>query len=268
MRILCLGEIVGKPGATVIKSQLRKLKAKRHIDVTIANGEGMTNGFGLGKNHAIKLLKSGIDIITGGEKIFYKIDMVDFISKTGYVLRPANYPPNVPGKGIKYLEVGETKLAIINLLGLSDFPRLHLGNPFSLAQYMVDKAKESTPYILVQFHASTTAEKNTMGYLLAGKAGAVVGTHSKALTSDARILEGGTAFITDNGMCGSTLSVGGFEATNEIDQFITAVPRRSKECWDSLQLQGVIVTLGEDGKAEGIETLRTDVHEGSGSNDV
>lgn len=261
MKILFLGEIVGKPGSTIIKDHLRSLKAEKQIDVIIANGEGATNGFGLGKAHAIRLLKSGVDIITGGEKIFFKIDMVDFIEKTGHVLRPANYPAEVPGRGIKYLDVGKEKLAIINILGTSEFSRIHLANPFQIMERMVAKAKEITPNIVVQFHAATTAEKATLGYMLNGKVGAVIGTHSKALTSDARILEKGTGFITDNGMCGSLLSVGGFNSDNEIDQFITAVPRRSKECWDGLEIQGVIIELDESGKAVNIETIRKKILE-------
>ena len=260
IRVLFLGEIVGRPGTTVIKKLLKKEVESRNIDLVIANAEGVTNGFGIGKNHSIMIHKSGVDVITGGEKIYFKIDMVDFLDKNNFIIRPVNYPINNPGKGIKYLTIKDKKIAIINILGNSDFPRTHLANAFITANTLVDKIKKDQDIILVQIHASTTAEKNTMGYLLNGRATAVVGTHCKAITSDSRILDKGTAYITDNGMVGSTLGVGGFDSEVEIKKFMTAVPTRSKECWDRLQMQGVIVDINEESNmADNIETLILDL---------
>jgi len=260
IRVLFLGEIVGRPGTTVIKKLLKKEVESRNIDLVIANAEGVTNGFGIGKNHSIMIHKSGVDVITGGEKIYFKIDMVDFLDKNNFIIRPVNYPINNPGKGIKYLTIKDKKIAIINILGNSDFPRTHLANAFITANTLVDKIKKDQDIILVQIHASTTAEKNTMGYLLNGRAAAVVGTHCKAITSDSRILDKGTAYITDNGMVGSTLGVGGFDSEVEIKKFMTAVPTRSKECWDRLQMQGVIVDINEESNmADNIETLILDL---------
>lgn len=256
IRVLFLGEIVGRPGTTVIKKLLKKEVKERNIDLVIANGEGVTNGFGIGKNHSLMIHKAGVDVITGGEKIYFKIDMVDFLDKNNFIIRPVNYPMNNPGKGIKYLTINEKKIAIVNILGNSDFPRTHLANAFITANTLVDKLKKEQDIVLVQIHASTTAEKNTMGYLLNGRASAVIGTHCKAITSDSRILDKGTAYITDNGMVGSTLGVGGFDSEVEIKKFITAVPTRSKECWDRLQMQGVIVDINEEtNMADNIETL-------------
>lgn len=258
--MLFLGEIVGRPGTTVIKKLLKKEIKSRNIDLVIANGEGVTNGFGIGKNHSIMIHKAGVDVITGGEKIYYKIDMVDFLDKNSFIIRPVNYPANNPGKGIKYLTINEKKIAIINLLGNSDFPRTHLSNAFLVAKSLVEKLNQEQDIILVQFHASTTAEKNTMGHMLNGKATAVVGTHCKAITSDAKILDKGTAYITDNGMVGSTLSVGGFDSSVEIKKFLNAIPARSKESWERLQMQGVIVDIDEDtNKANNIETILLDL---------
>lgn len=260
IRVLFLGEIVGRPGTTVIKKLLKKEIESRNIDLVIANGEGVTNGFGIGKNHSIMIHKAGVDVITGGEKIYYKIDMVDFLDKNSFIIRPVNYPANNPGKGIKYLTINEKKIAIINILGNSDFPRTHLSNAFLVANSLVEKLKSDQDIILVQFHASTTAEKNTMGYMLNGKATAVIGTHCKAITSDARILDKGTAYITDNGMVGSTLSVGGFDSSVEIKKFLNAIPTRSKESWERLQMQGVIVDIDEDSNmANNIETILLDL---------
>ncbi|MGD1822007.1 MAG: TIGR00282 family metallophosphoesterase [Pleomorphochaeta sp.] len=260
IRVLFLGEIVGRPGTTVIKKLLKKEVQSRNIDLVIANGEGVTNGFGIGKNHSIMIHKAGVDVITGGEKIYYKIDMVDFLDKNNFIIRPINYPVNNPGKGIKYITINEKKIAIINVLGNSDFPRTHLSNAFLVVNSLVDKLKKDQDIVLVQFHASTTAEKNTMGYLLNGRATAVIGTHCKAITSDCRVLDKGTAYITDNGMVGSTNSVGGFESSVEIKKFLNAIPTRSKESWDRLQMQGVIVDIDEESNmASDIETIILDL---------
>lgn len=258
IRVLFLGEIVGKPGATVIKQLLKKTKEEKNIDLVIANAEGVTNGFGLGKNHSLMIHKAGVDIITGGEKLYYKIDMVDFIDKNNFIVRAANYPINNPGKGIRYVTIKEKTIAIVNLLGNSDFHRTHLANAFLAAEQIVNKVKEHSDIILLQFHASTTAEKNTMGYLMNGKVSAVIGTHCKAITSDERILDKGTAYISDNGMVGSTLGVGGLDANTEIQKFISAIPKRSKESWGGLQMQGVIVDIDDSNKATNIERIMID----------
>lgn len=259
IKVLFLGEIVGRPGTTVIKKLLKEVIKANNIDLVIANGEGVTNGFGIGKNHSIMIHKAGVDVITGGEKIYYKIDMVDFLDKNNFVLRAANYPLSNPGKGIKYLTLKDKKIAIVNLLGNSDFPRTHLSNAFLIANSIVDKLKGDQDIILLQFHASTTAEKNTMGYLLNGRATAVIGTHCKAITSDARILDKGTAYITDNGMVGSTWSVGGLDSETEIKKFTNAIPLRSSESWKRLQMQGVLVDIDEEtNKATNIETIILD----------
>ncbi|WP_320128148.1 TIGR00282 family metallophosphoesterase [uncultured Sphaerochaeta sp.] len=256
IRVLFLGEIVGKPGIATVKGALKKLREDKQIDLVLANGEGATGGFGLGRAHAMQLFKLGIDILTGGEKIYFKKDMVEFIGKNPSILRPANYPQQNPGHGVRYLIVKDQKVCIINLLGNADFPRTHLGNSFSLAQMLVDKAREDNQIVLVQYHASTTAEKATMGFMLDGKASAVIGTHTKILSGDARILEHHCAYITDNGRCGSQTSVGGFLSETEIKKYISQIPARSNECWDDLELVGVLVDIENDGKATSIETIR------------
>jgi len=256
IRILFLGEIVGRPGIHAVKNGLKALKEAQRIDYTVANGEGATNGFGIGKNHALQLQKLGINLITTGEKTYYKIDMVEHISKNPYIIRPANYPAGDPGRGYRFAEVNGQKIAFIDLLGNTDFPHTHLYNPYLAINTILEKVKEETPSIFLQFHASTTAEKATMAYHLNGKASGMIGTHTKVLTGDGRILSGGTAMVTDNGRCGSTQSVGGFDPAIEIRKFLTQIPSRSKECWDKLELQGVVVEIDGEGKALSIETVR------------
>lgn len=268
IRVLFLGEIVGRPGIQTVKSALKGVRENQNIDLVIANGEGATGGFGLGRAHSMQLLKLGIDILTGGEKIYYKKDMVEFIAKNPSILRPANYPQQNPGRGVRYLTVKDQKFCIINLLGNANFPRTHLANPFPLAQMLVERAREEGCIPLVQFHASTTAEQLTMAFMLDGQVGAMIGTHNKVQTSDARVLRKGTAYITDNGRCGSQCSVGGFDADTEIMKFISQVPVRSNESWVDLALVGVIVELNEHGKATSIEPIKVPVHEKQEANNV
>lgn len=253
MKALILGEIVGRAGYTAVKKGLKDMS---DIDLVIANGEGMFNGYGINKINAINLMKAGVDVITGGEKLFYKSDMQDFIKETSRVIRAYNYPsPDVPGHGIKYIKINDTNVAVLNLMGTSGM-RVPLNNPFTSAEYIVKKIKETTPAIIVIFHASASAEKQSMFRFLDGKVTAVIGTHSKILTADATVSENGTAYITDNGRCASTLSVGGFKAEEEIKKYRSTLLVRSKECFDDTELQGVTVTFNENGKAENIETIR------------
>ncbi|MGI6432333.1 MAG: TIGR00282 family metallophosphoesterase [Sphaerochaetaceae bacterium] len=259
IRILFLGEIVGRPGIHALKVGLKELKESRKIDFVVANGEGATGGFGIGKNHALQILKLGVDLITTGEKTYFKKEMVDYISLNSRIQRPANYPVGNPGRGFRIFDINNVRVAFVTLLGTADFSRTHLNNPYHTASALYEKLKNEAHAVCVQFHASTTAEKQAMGWHLDGKAAAVIGTHSKALTADARLLPGKTALLTDNGRCGSSFSVGGFDAPVEIERFITQVPSRSQEAWGLLELQGVIVELDEAAKASAIETIRQTV---------
>ena len=256
IRILFLGEIVGKAGIIAIKTGLKALKASHRIDYVVANGEGATYGFGLGANHAMLLQKMGVNVITTGEKTYYKIDMVEHIAKNSHILRPANYPSGNPGRGYRISEINGIKVAFVTLLGTAEFPRTHLANPYIAINALLEKLKPEAKLVFVQFHAATTAEKLTMAYHVEGRATAMIGTHTKVLTADARILPKGTAMITDNGRCGSTLSVGGFEPEGEIARHISQIPSRSQDSWAGIELQGVIVECNEDGKASAIETIR------------
>ena len=260
MKVLLLGEIVGRCGIGVIKKALRPYRQEHGVDLVVANGEGATSGYGLGFQNALTLQHMGIDVMTMGEKSFFKLDMVEGIAKRSSILRPANYPESVPGRGLRYMTVGERKVCIINTLGMFSFSNPHLNNPFLTAESMVEKARTETPIVIYVFHAAATAEKIAMGQLLAGKASAVIGTHCKVLTADARILEGGTAYITDLGRCGASVSVGGFELEHEVRKFRTQVQTRSHESWDKPQMQGVLVEIDDvSGKAVSITAVREDV---------
>jgi 2',3'-cyclic-nucleotide 2'-phosphodiesterase len=255
--VAVLGEIVGKSGMYTVKAGLQKLKQQYGAEAVIANVEGATGGFGIGKNHSIYLRKLGIDALTTGEKTYFKKDMVEHLRSAPYIVRPANFPFGNPGRGWSVFDARPgVKIGVITLLGQAGFPRVHVSNPFQMLPGLIEKVKTLTPHVIVQFHAATTAEKRAMAFYADGKVSAVVGTHAKAITSDAQILPGKTAVITDNGRCGSLSSVGGLAPAVEIRKFLTQVPERSSDWWTDLELQGVIITLDDEGCALSIETVR------------
>ena len=258
INILFLGEVTGRPGITAIKNGLQSLKTEYNIDYTIANGEGMTNGFGIGKAHSLQLGKLGVDTITGAEKLFYKIDMVDFVPKAGFILRPANYPPLCPGHGYRHVVIGSRKFAIVNIQGNSNFPRQNIQNAFFTADSILKKLKETNPdeLVIVIFHAATTAEKKTMKFYLDGRCAAVIGTHTKVITADECVTEKGTAYITDIGRVGSFMSAGGFNPDEEIRKLRSQLTIRSQECWNDGIIEGVVVSIDEEtGKAVSISRI-------------
>jgi metallophosphoesterase (TIGR00282 family) len=255
-RVLYLGEIVGKAGIYAAKTLVPSLKKDRDIDFVIANAEGATGGFGLGKNHSIYLHKLGIDVLTGGECMYYKKDMVGHINGAPYILRPANYPPSNPGRGWRTYSKGDKSIGVISLLGQSGFNRVHLSNPFTFVPELVRRVKMETKNVIIDFHAGTTAEKYTMFYHMDGEVSAVLGSHTKVLTADEQVMPGGTAVICDTGRTGSQNSVGGLAPDVEIRKYLLGVPERSKDVWNRLELQGVILEIGDDGKALSIERLR------------
>ena len=256
MRILYIGEIVGSAGVFCIKSQLATLKSERGIDFVVACGDGATGGFGIGKNHSVYLHKLGVNVITGGECIYYKKDMVPHLAQASYVIRPANYPPGNPGRGWGVFASPAGKIGGISLLGQSGFNRVHLANPYLLMRELLPKIAEETPTVMVDFHAATTAEKYTMFHFLDGQVTAVLGGHTKVLSADARVRKGGTATIAGTGRTGSTLSVGGLDPEIEIRKFVTQIHEQSRIAWKNLELQGVLVDTDDGGKAKSIEVVR------------
>jgi hypothetical protein len=256
IKILVLGEIVGKAGVYCIKSHLKALKKEYAAEFVIANGDGVTGGFGLGKNHSIYLRKLGINVITLGDCAYYKKDMVDHIQHSSYILRPVNYPQGNPGRGWRYYTVGEKNIAVISVLGQSGFPRHHLSNPFSQLPGLIDHIKSQTATILIDFHALTTAEKWSLFYHLDGSVSAVMGTGTKILTPDAQVLERGTSVITDLGRTGSSGGIGGFDPAVELGKFLSQIPERSKDHWERLEIQGVLLHIDDSGKTISIDTIQ------------
>ncbi|MHB9291023.1 putative 2',3'-cyclic-nucleotide 2'-phosphodiesterase [Hollandina sp. SP2] len=260
MRILYIAEIVGKAGLYAFKKGVSALKQEKAIDFVIACADGATGGNGLGRNHAGLLRKLGAQVLTMGECCFYKKDLVENFAKIPYVLRPDNLNREAPGIGSRIFKTGtkpsDPKIAIGVLLGQSGFQRLHGNNPFSVLPVLLERLRQETPYVIIDFHAEASAEKGTLFALAAGYCSAVIGSHTRVQTADERILPGGTAVITDAGRTGSTESVGGVNKEKRIQEYLTGIPEWTKEAVDKPELQGVLIELDGAGKACSIERIR------------
>jgi metallophosphoesterase (TIGR00282 family) len=260
MRILYVAEIVGKVGIYAFKKGLSDLKQENKLDFVIACADGATGGSGLGRNHAGFLRKLGAHVLTTGDCCFYKKDLVENLAKLPYVLRPDNLNREAPGMGSRIFKTGtgpsDPKIAIGVLLGQSGFPRLHGNNPFSVLPVLLERLRQETPYVIIDFHAEASAEKGSLFALAAGRCSAVIGSHNRVQTADERILPGGTAVITDAGRTGSVESVGGVHKETRIQEYLTGIPEWTKEAVDKPELQGVLIELDGAGKARSITRIR------------
>ncbi|GHT51628.1 metallophosphoesterase [Spirochaetia bacterium] len=274
MKVLYIAEIVGKAGVFALKKSLNSLKQELKADFVIACGDGATGGKGLGRQHASYIRKLGCDVVTTGDFCFYKKDLVDDLDNISYVLRPSNLSAGTPGRGVNIFKVksiiapppiqttnlssvpAQTKIAVVVLLGQSGFTRFHAENPLPGLAQMLNKLREQTPYVIVDYHAAATAEKQTMFYAADGLCSAVIGSHCRVLTADERILERGTAVISDAGRTGSQYSVGGCEIKSALDEFISGIPQWKKEAWECIEIQGVLIELDSGGNALSIQRVR------------
>jgi len=172
------------------------------------------------------------------------------------VLRPENLNPESPGRGARVYKVGNEKVAVAVLLGQSGFPRVHGENPIARLAPVLERLRQETPYVILDFHAGATAEKHTLFAAADGACSAVIGSHNRVMTSDERVLPGGTAVICDAGRTGSQFSVGGVDTNERIQEYLTGIPDWTREAWDHCELQGVFLELGKNGKAVSIERVR------------
>lgn len=268
LRLLYIAEVVGKTGLACVRTLLPALRVELGAHLVVANGDGATGGFGMGWNHAQSLRRAGVDVLTTGECVYYKKDMVPQIGAAPWILRAVNYPHANPGRGWAILEAAGRKIAVVSLLGITGFTRTHLANPFHLMPRLAARLGGQASAVVVDFHACTTAEKGTLFHHLDGSVSAVIGSHAKVVTADERILPGGTAVITDAGRTGSSRSVGGLEPETEIRKLLTQIHEKSKPAFDEPELQGLVVDIAPDGRAVYIERIRrsaTEVsHDGDG----
>jgi len=254
VKVLFLGDIVGKAGRKAVKELLPELKEKYSPDFVVANGENAAGGYGLTEKVAEELFSFGIDVLTSGNHIWKK-EFFPYLEKTSRVIRPANYGKGVPGKGFTVIEKNGIKLGVVNLEGRI-FMR-PLENPYLIGRDIASRLRQETPLILVDFHAEATSEKIGLGYYLNGLVSAVIGTHTHVQTSDARILSSGTAYISDAGMCGAVESVIGMKLEQAIEMYLTQVPRKLEvEKKGNLKVEGVFLKLSLQGSATYIEPFR------------
>ncbi len=255
MNILFIGDIVGNPGREAIKSLLKPLQQEYSIDLTIANAENAAGGKGLTKEIGEELLSSGIEFITMGNHVWDQRTIMKYIEEEARLIRPANYPIGAPGKGYGYVRKNGSKVGILNLSGRVYLPALD--DPFSGAIRWVNEMRRETPIILVDFHAEATSEKVALGWFLDGKVSAVVGTHTHIQTADARLLQQGTAYITDVGMTGPRDSVLGVKKETIINRFLTQLPAKFELATGALQLNAVVLDIEEaTGKARSITPIQ------------
>ena len=258
MKILYIAEIIGKAGVYALKKALPEIKRQKEPDFIIACSDGATAGNGLGRNHAAYIHKLGANVLTTGECCFYKKDLTESLGKITYVLRPDNLNVEAPGTGSRIYKCGSQKIAIAVLLGQNSFSRIHSNSPFSGLSAMLERLGQETPFVIIDFHAQATAEKQTLFAMAKGQCSAVIGSHSRVQTADAQIREG-TAFITDAGRTGSSVSVGGCDAPSRIKEYLSGIPDWTKDSWEKPELQGVLVDMAGNGKALSIERIRWSV---------
>lgn len=255
MNILAVGDLVGNSGIKRFKEVLRKLKEERKIDFVIVNAENSAEGMGITEKNFKDILEENIDAITMGNHTWGKKDIFKFIDHPK-LLRPANYPKGVVGKGYNIYECKNKKIAVINLIGRVDMNVLS-ENPFLIAKDIVEKVKNKVDMIFVDFHAEATAEKIAMAHYLDGKITAIYGTHTHVQTADEDIFENGTAFISDIGMTGPKNSVIGMDIKASIKRFETTLPERYKIATGENIFNGVIFTVDENtNKVTKIERIR------------
>lgn len=256
MRLLFLGDVVGRPGRRAIQARLRTLQEREGAEFVIANCENAAGGKGIDPRTATELFDAGIDILTSGNHVWRRREVVPFLTETDRLLRPANYPPGTPGRGWTVRRSrGGRPVAVINLMGRVFMPALDC--PFRAALAAIDKVRSRTPLIVVDMHGEATSEKLAMGRYLDGKVSAVLGSHTHVQTADETVLPGGTAYLTDAGMCGPVESILGVRIGDVIERFVTQLPQRLPVASGPAIIQGAVVDVeGESGRALAIRRIQ------------
>ena len=244
MNILAVGDIVGSIGVTELQKRLKKIKKEYNIDFVIVNGENAAEGMGLTEKNFKDILSAGADCVTMGNHTWGKKEIFQFIDNPK-LIRPANYPKEVCGKGYNIYKCKEKKIAVINALGRAEI-NIMLDNPFAIIKEIVNEIKKDTDIIILDFHAEATAEKKAMAYYLDGEITAIFGTHTHTQTADEQILEKGTGFITDIGMTGPKNGVIGMDKDAALKRFITSLPERYKIATGEAMFNSVLFEIDDD----------------------
>ncbi len=259
MRVACIGDIIGRPGTKMLEVHLKKIREDFGVDFVIANGENASHGFGINPVNALELFGYGVDCITGGNHSFDKKEIFEFLKQKPQILRPDNYPPEVPGCGIYITEVCGERLAVVNILGNYAMPSVE--NCFRWTQQKLKNIEEmGIKSIIIDFHAETTSEKRSFFMLFKERVSAIFGTHTHVGTDDLTI-ESGCGYITDIGLTGCRDNVIGMDAKSPLDRFLTGMPARydvPEKCKKILQF--VIFEI-ESGHCKNAKKIR--IYEGT-----
>ena len=253
MRLLFIGDVVGKPGREALAATLPKLRAERMPDLVVANGENSAGGVGITPETADQMFTAGVDVITLGNHTYRHRDIYPYLDSNGRIVRPLNFPESNPGRGYTVTEAAGMRVAVINLSG-----QMHLQvdrSPFEAIDELLEQMAGAADAYFVDFHAELTSEKVAMGWHLDGRVAAVLGTHTHVPTSDARVLPGGTAHMTDVGMTGSRAGVIGVRREQALEAFRTQMPVRFDTADEDVWIMGAAVDVGDDGLARGIEQI-------------
>jgi metallophosphoesterase (TIGR00282 family) len=254
--ILFLGDVVGEPGRRAAREFLSRLPAYRDVDLVVANGENLAGGMGITPSAAEDLFAAGVDVLTGGNHMWDKREGLPFLASDPRILRPANYPPGVDGRGAAVVRGRSgTPWGVVSLIG-----RVFLGNwdcPFRWADERLAAETKGAAAVVVDFHAEATSEKVALGIHLDGKVAAFAGTHTHVQTSDARILPGGTGYLTDAGMCGPVRSVIGMDPEAVLRRFRLQIPTRFEVGKGEAEVDGVFFRVDPDtGKCREVSSFR------------
>lgn len=245
MKILFIGDIVGEPGRRAVKQLLPKLREQHGLDFVIANGENSAGGNGITPKMADEIFSFGVDVITSGDHLWDQKEVMDLLANEKRFLRPLNYPAGTPGRGCGIFETkdAKTKIAVLNAQGRTFMAALE--NPFAVVPPEIERLRQETKIIFVDFHAEATSEKIAFARMLDGKVSAVVGTHTHVQTADEQIFPGGTAYLSDAGFTGPHESVLGREIEPVIKRFVTQMPQRFEVAKNRVMLHGVVVEVGD-----------------------
>lgn len=248
MLVLAIGDIIGKPGREAIKELLPGLRQEYGVNLVVANAENLAGGLGVTPDTADEMYEAGVDVLTSGNHVWAKNEILPYLDSEAPLIRPLNYPPGVPGRGC----VTAHKATVVNLIG-----RTFIGEfdcPFRAMDALL-ASYQGPPVIIVDFHAEATSEKMAMGHYLDGRVSAVLGTHTHVGTTDARILPGGTAYVTDIGMTGPIDSVIGDDTDNVLKRFLTSLPHHMAVAKGRSMLNAVLVDVNREGRAVKIERV-------------
>lgn len=256
MRLMFLGDVVGKPGRRAIARVVPRLRESEGLEFIVANGENAAGGVGLDPGSARDLFAAGVDVLTTGNHVWAKREILPYINDSDVVLRPANFAPEVPGWGYTVKSGGDSlQVGVVNLIG-----RVFMGSydcPFRTADAVLPKLASQTRVIVVDMHAEATSEKVAMGWHLDGRVSVVIGSHTHVQTADERILPGGTAYLTDAGMCGPVDSVIGVKREQVLNRFLTQMPGRFEVADGPVIVQGAVVDVDEEsGRATSIRRFQ------------